>query len=55
MKMPLTAIVLILELTRVGHDFVVPIALAVAGSISVFHFLSERRLQRTWSVRTPPV
>lgn len=51
MKMPLTAIVLTLELTRVGHDFLFPIALAVAGSVSVLHLLSERRLQPTWSVR----
>lgn len=51
MKMPLTAIVLTLELTRVGHDLLFPVALAVAGSISILHFLSERRLQRIWSVR----
>jgi H+/Cl- antiporter ClcA len=51
MKMPLTAIVLILELTRVGHDFVFPIALAVAGSISMFHLLSERNIQPVWRVR----
>lgn len=51
MKMPLTAIVLTLELTRVGHDFLFPIALAVAGSIAMLHLLSERRLQPTWSVR----
>ena len=36
MKMPLTALVLIVEFTRVGHDFLIPIWLAVAGSISVF-------------------
>jgi hypothetical protein len=29
MKMPLTAIVLIFEFTRVGHDFLIPISLAV--------------------------
>jgi H+/Cl- antiporter ClcA len=51
MKMPLTAIVLTLELTRVGHDFLFPIALAVVGSISMFHLLSQRRLQPIWSVR----
>ena len=48
MKMPLTAIVLTLELTRVGHDFLFPIALAVAASISMFHLLSRRRLQPTF-------
>ncbi len=36
MQMPFTAIVLILEFTRVGHDFMFPIALAVAGSISIY-------------------
>jgi H+/Cl- antiporter ClcA len=34
MQMPLTAIVLILEFTRVNHDFLIPIMLAVAGSIA---------------------
>jgi H+/Cl- antiporter ClcA len=37
MKMPLTAIVLMLEVTRVDHDFLIPIVFAVAGSISAFH------------------
>jgi H+/Cl- antiporter ClcA len=41
MKMPLTAIILVIEFTRVGHDFVVPISLAVAGSISVFRFCTQ--------------
>lgn len=36
MKMPVTAIALIVEFTRVGHDFLIPISLAVVGSISVF-------------------
>ena len=34
MNMPLTAILLTLEFTRVSHDFCVPIFLAVAGSIA---------------------
>jgi H+/Cl- antiporter ClcA len=42
MKMPLTAIVLIVEFTRVGYHFLIPISLAVAGSISVFHLCSHR-------------
>ncbi|MGD0646893.1 MAG: chloride channel protein [Acidobacteriaceae bacterium] len=42
MKMPLTAIVLILEFTRVGHDFLFPMSLSVAGSIAVFHLCTER-------------
>src|SRR5579864_5588829 len=33
MKMPLTAIVLTVELTGIGHEFLVPLSLAVAGSI----------------------
>jgi H+/Cl- antiporter ClcA len=37
MKMPLTAIDLIFEFTRVGHDFLIPISLAVTGSVSAFH------------------
>jgi H+/Cl- antiporter ClcA len=41
MNMPLTAIVLTLEFTRVGYDFLIPISLAVAGSISVFHLCSK--------------
>lgn len=35
MKMPLTAVVLIMEFTRVGHDFLIPILFAVTGSIAV--------------------
>ncbi|NWB11545.1 chloride channel protein [Pseudomonas sp. D5002] len=33
MSMPLTAIVLVAEFTRIDHDFLVPIILAVAGSM----------------------
>jgi len=33
MSMPLTAIVLVTEFTRIDHDFLVPIILAVAGSV----------------------
>ncbi len=45
MKMPLTAIVLILEFTRVGSDFLFPISLAVVGSIFVFHLCTERNIK----------
>ena len=34
LNMPLTAILLTMEFTRVDHDFCVPIFLAVAGSIA---------------------
>jgi len=37
MKMPLTAIVLTVEFTGIGREFLVPISLAVAGSVSIFH------------------
>jgi H+/Cl- antiporter ClcA len=35
MSMPLTAIVLVAEFTRIDHNFLVPIILAVAGSVCV--------------------
>jgi H+/Cl- antiporter ClcA len=41
MRMPLTAIVLMMEFTRAGHDFLIPMALAVVGS------LVASRLRRT--------
>ncbi|MGA7782040.1 MAG: chloride channel protein [Paraburkholderia sp.] len=44
MQMPLTAIVLILEFTRVSHDFLIPILLAVAGSVSTFKLLASGKL-----------
>ena len=50
MKMPLTAIVLTLELTRVGHDFLIPISLAVAGSFIVFHLLTKQVFR---AIKTP--
>jgi H+/Cl- antiporter ClcA len=43
MQMPLTAIVLILEFTRVSHDFLIPVLLAVAGSVSTFKLLASGR------------
>ena len=42
MKMPLTSIILILEFTRVGHDFLFPLLLAVAGSVFVFRICTRR-------------
>lgn len=35
MSMPITAIVLVVEFTRIEHDFLVPIILAVVGSVCV--------------------
>jgi H+/Cl- antiporter ClcA len=45
MKMPLTAIALVIEFTRVGHDFLIPISFAVAGSISVYYLCSLQNVQ----------
>jgi H+/Cl- antiporter ClcA len=44
MQMPLTAVVLILEFTRVSHDFLIPVLLAVAGSVSTFRLLASGKL-----------
>jgi H+/Cl- antiporter ClcA len=49
MRMPLTAIVLMMEFTRVDHDFLIPMAFAVVGSISASHLSGVRAL----SARTP--
>lgn len=43
MSMPLTAIVLVAEFTRIDHDFLVPIILAVVGSMCV-----SKLCQRRW-------
>jgi chloride channel protein, CIC family len=42
MRMPLTAVVLMLEFTRVDHDFLFPILLAVAGAIVTADRLARR-------------
>jgi chloride channel protein, CIC family len=58
MEMPLTAIVLTLEFTRAGHDFLVPISLAVAGSFSVFHLCTQHAFglrQKTTTANPPAV
>jgi H+/Cl- antiporter ClcA len=41
MKTPLTAIALIVEFTRIGHDFLIPMSLAVVGSFCVFYLCTE--------------
>jgi H+/Cl- antiporter ClcA len=41
MKMPLTAIVLTVEFTGLGQEFLVPLSLAVAGSVSIFHLCRD--------------
>jgi H+/Cl- antiporter ClcA len=45
MKMPLTAVVLITEFTRVGHDFLIPMLFGVIGSVSVFYLCTQHILQ----------
>jgi H+/Cl- antiporter ClcA len=56
MKIPLTAIALMMEFTRVGHDFFIPMAFAVAGSVAASHLSSVRALS-AWTPRdrTVPV
>src|SRR4029077_8918614 len=44
-KKSLTAVVLITEFTRVGHDFLIPMFFGVIGSVSVFYLCTQRILQ----------
>ncbi|KVF78375.1 chloride channel protein [Burkholderia sp. FL-7-2-10-S1-D7] len=56
MQMPITAVVLLLEFTRVNHDSLVPMLLAVAGSLVAYRFaqqLAERRMVAAATVATP--
>ncbi|WP_052145189.1 chloride channel protein [Burkholderia sp. ABCPW 111] len=46
MQMPLTATVLIVEFTRVGHDFLIPMLIAVAGSVAAFRLIARYREKR---------
>jgi H+/Cl- antiporter ClcA len=48
MKMPLTAVVLIMEFTRIGHDFLVPMLFGVIGSVSVFYLCKKHVLPPAW-------
>jgi H+/Cl- antiporter ClcA len=43
MQMPVTALVLMIEFTRVDHDFLFPILLCIAGSVSTFKLLEQIR------------
>ena len=54
MNMPLTAIALTIEFTRVGYDFWVPILLAVAASVASLHACARRKTQRSGRVTTLP-
>jgi H+/Cl- antiporter ClcA len=46
LKMPVTAIALMIEFTRPDHDFLIPILFCVGGSIAAFH-LCARRFDKT--------
>ncbi|MGR3907418.1 chloride channel protein [Burkholderia sp. SR8] len=55
MQMPITAVVLVLEFTRANHDSLVPMLLAVAGSLVAYRFaqqLAERRQNAIAAVST---
>ncbi|MDN7426430.1 chloride channel protein [Burkholderia sp. AU45388] len=56
MQMPITAVVLMLEFTRANHDSLVPMLLAVAGSLVAYRLaqkLAERRATAIAAVSTP--
>nr|WP_240648243.1 chloride channel protein [Pararobbsia silviterrae] len=46
MNMPITAIVLLAEFTRIDHDFLVPMLLAVAGSIAANRLCTNLKQRR---------
>ena len=54
MKMPLTAIVLTVEFTGIGQAFLVPLSLAVAGSVSILYLCrayADRRMRTPAAIR----
>ncbi|WP_175685566.1 chloride channel protein [Burkholderia anthina] len=56
MQMPMTAVVLLLEFTHANHDSLVPMLLAVAGSLVAYRFAqkrAERRANAMTMVGTP--
>jgi H+/Cl- antiporter ClcA len=50
MQMPLTALVLMVEFTRVNHDFIIPMLLCIAGSVSTFKWMVQRRVMQVDTV-----
>jgi H+/Cl- antiporter ClcA len=54
MNMPLTAIALIIEFTRINHDFWVPVFLAVAGSVASLHACAKRDAQSAGKAPSSP-
>ncbi|WP_322088164.1 chloride channel protein [Burkholderia sp. BCC1999] len=55
MQMPITAVVLLLEFTRANHDSLVPMLLAVAGSLVAYRFAQRLAEQRASAVVTVSV
>lgn len=41
MNMPITAIILMIELTHANHDSLIPMLFAVIGSVATFHYLNK--------------
>ncbi|MET3618504.1 chloride channel protein [Burkholderia ambifaria] len=52
MQMPITAVVLLLEFTRVNHDSLVPMLLALAGSLVAYRFAQQRAERRANAIAT---
>jgi H+/Cl- antiporter ClcA len=50
MQMPLTALVLMVEFTRVNYDFLIPMLLCIAGSVSTFKWMVQRRVMQVDTV-----
>ena len=42
MQMPITAVVLVFEMTRAGYGYLVPVILAVSGALAAAAFLEQR-------------
>jgi H+/Cl- antiporter ClcA len=55
MKMPLTAVVLTVEFTGIGQEFLVPLSLAVAGSVSISRLSSAYADRHRRGPATTPV
>lgn len=53
MSMPLTAIVLVTEFTRINHDFLVPIILAVVGALLASRVCARRAAQAAATIPAP--
>lgn len=45
MQMPMTALVLMVEFTQVGHDMLIPMLLGIAGSVATFRLVTQAPAQ----------